>query len=246
MKRVYIYPMILLIFVSLACSVGGLLPGGDEVVRPTATPTNTPVPDKPSEASLYDDFSTTQAGWSDMQVITTQAKMGNLHSTASVVDGKLIFDLQDNETYLYKFYTNPAGDDVAVEASVQSFGQLTNGIALVCRATNEFDKWYEFRISSTNSYNIFRYDASLREQEKNPYVELKKGGLGIDQFRPTKENIIRGVCQGSTLSLYINDKEVATATAGDSTGGELVGVGAISHDILPVNIKFDYFSYGQP
>lgn len=247
MKRVYLYPMFLLVFVSLACSVGGLLPGGNnEVVRPTDAPTSTPVPDKSSEASLYDDFSTTQEGWSDQQVITTQAKMGNLHSSASVVDGKLVFDLEDNETYMYKFYTHPAGEDVAVEVSVQSFEQITNGIALVCRATNEYDKWYEFRVSSTNNYAIYSYDASRRDEEKNPYVELKKGGLRIDQFRPTKENVIRGVCQGSTLTLYINDNEIASATAGDSTGGELVGLGAISYDILPVTVKFDYFSYGTP
>ncbi|MEA4910455.1 MAG: hypothetical protein GYA17_21580 [Chloroflexi bacterium] len=248
MKRALIYPLLVFALVSAACGLGDVTNnlGDNSVVRPTDLPTNTPPPENARQDSYYDDFSVSSADWSDPVTVTTQAQPGRSHTTVSVLDGKLVFDLQDAETYTYDFYANPSADDVAVEAMFQSYGQIYNGIALVCRAKNDYTSWYEFRVSSTSQYAIYRYDASLREDEKNPYIQLKAGGLNIDVMRPTKENTIRGVCQGSSLTLYVNDTEIATATDGQITEGGLVGVGVMSQSETPVNVRFDYFSYGEP
>ena len=244
MRRSLLYHILLLLLASLACSVGGI--GKEAVITPTALPTSTPVPNEPLEKSVYDDFSALNDYWSDLFVVTTQAKPGMMKSTAKVVDGKLVFEFQDLETYLYKFITNRAPEDVVIETNAQAFGQAQNGIAVVCRANNEHTAWYEFRVNSLNQYFIYRYDAAQRDAGKNPYILLKNGGLTIDVFGPSKPNTLRVTCKGAELTLEVNGKQIATASDGTLSGKGQTGVGAMSSTLLPVSIKFDYFSYGQP
>lgn len=250
MKRKILIPVMILVLTTMACSLSGVTQsvseiGKQELVTPTSAPTNTPIPEKAVEKSFYDDFSSSQEGWSDLVVVTTQAIPGQMQSNAKMIDGKMVFGFSEKETYLYKFYENPAPDDVVIEVKEQATGHTENGIALVCRAKNDHSAWYEFRVSSLNQYAIYRYDQSQRESGGNPYIQLKKGGLQIDQFGPTKENIIRVTCKGSTLSLTINDKEITSIEDGELSGG-LAGVGAMSGTLLPVGVRFDHFSYGQP
>ena len=76
-----------------------------------------------------------------------------------------------------------------------------NGIALICRANPEQTAWYEFRVSSTAQYAIYRYDAALRDDYKNPYIELTKGVS--DAISPTRDNIMRAMCKGTALVLEV-------------------------------------------
>lgn len=247
MKRSILLPILVLVLASMACSTSGVSEiGKQELVTPTAAPTNTPIPENTTEKSYYDDFSSSNPGWSDMEVVTTQAMPGQMKSAVKQADGLMVFDFRDTETYAYKFYKNPAEADVAIEAKAQAGGQLQNGIALVCRAKNDYSAWYEARVSSLSQYALYRFDRKLRDDGKNPYIQLHNGNLRIDVFGPTKENVLRFTCQGGTLKLEINNQVVATVDDGNLSEGGLVGVGAMSGTILPVNIRFDYFSYGQP
>jgi len=245
MKKVkLLVPVLVLLFATLACSFGGV--GKEEIVLPTATPTNTPVPEAGIEKSFYDDFGTTQDAWGDMKVVTTQAKPGQMKTNVKYEDGKMIFEFRDLETYAYKFNKNRSQSDVALEAQILPTGHTSNGMALVCRANSDLTSWYEARLSSTSQYWLFRYDAKLREQGQNPYVTIKQGSMPINVFYPAKPNVVRFTCQGNNLKLESNGQEVISTSDGTLTKPGLTGIGAMSHEILPVAIQFDYFSYGQP
>jgi len=246
MKLKIFIPVIVLAIILQACSSGAVSAGKQELVTPTSAPTGTPVPENPTEKAYYDDFSGSDPGWSELLTVTTQAQPGQMKSSARVVDGLLTFDFQEKETYLYKFFANPSGADVVIESKVQGAGQLENGMALVCRAKNDQTAWYEARISGLNQYDIYRFDAAQRDAEKNPYIKLQHGALRGDIFKPTKQNVIRFTCQGSDLMLEVNDQTITTVQDGTLSEGGLAGVGAMSGTILPLSVRFDYFSYGQP
>jgi hypothetical protein len=237
-------PVLVLGLVTLACSVGGV--GKEQLVVPTAIPTPTSAPDAGIEKSYYDDFSSAQDVWSDMKVVTTQAKPGQMKSATRYEDGKMVFEFRDLEIYAYKFNNNRSTSDVVIEAQIVPTGHNSNGVALICRANSDLTAWYEARLSSTSQYWLYRYDASLKDQDQNPYVLIKQGTMPINVFHPAKPNVVRFTCEGSNLKLESNEQEVVATTDGMLTDAGLPGVGAMSHEILPVAIQFDYFSYGQP
>jgi hypothetical protein len=247
MMRKILIPVLILLMVTLACSVGGIKnPLKETLITPTAEPTNTPVPEEQTQSSIYDDFTEADPAWSDLYVVTTQAQPGSMLSKVSTSAGKMVFDIQDTETYVYKFYENPSKPDVVVEAMVQGVGQQMNGMALVCRAKNDYSAWYEFRVNGLSQYFLYRFDVGQRDSGKNPYILLQQGGLRKDYFAPVQDNVIRATCQGSDLTLEVNGHAITTVTDGILTDAGLVGVGAMSSTLLPVSVRFDYLSYGQP
>lgn len=46
----------------------------------------------------------------------------------------MVFNLRDNETYIYKFVKGSNTEDAVIEAKWKSNGQSMNGVALICRA----------------------------------------------------------------------------------------------------------------
>lgn len=244
MKRYLLLTGLLVLLFTAACGAAGEI-GKQELVVPTAAPTATAVAEAETEKSLYDDFSQTVEGWEDVHVVTSQA-VGKPKSGASLKEGMLVFDFQEMETYLYKFYGKASTADVVIEAKVQGTGKLQNGMALVCRASEDKSAWYEARVTSVGKYGIYRFDQSAKDAGKNPYALIKEGGLPVDVFGPTKENVVRFTCQGDQLKLEANGNELATAQDANLSEGGLPGVGAMSSNELPVSIRFDYFSYGQP
>ncbi len=244
MNRKLLIAILAVLALSSACNLNN--PFKSELVTPTVAPTQTPVPEEKSVKSLYDDFLTTDEGWSDAFAVTTTALPGAMLSSIKTQSGELSFDLQDKETYLYTFYKNPSTADVVIEAKMRGAGNQENAMALVCRAKNDQSAWYEFRVDSQNVYYIYRYDESLKEAGDNPYIQLERGGLRKDIYSPSEYNTIKATCKGNQLSLEVNGNSVTTVTDGTLTDAGLVGMGAMSFNILPSTIKVDYFSYGQP
>ncbi len=244
MKRFLLLTGLTVLLLASACGAASEI-GKQELVVPTSAPTATAVPEAETEKSLYDDFSQTVDGWEDVHVVTSQA-VGKPKSAASLKEGMLVFDFQDMETFLYKFFGKASTADVVIEVKAQGTGKLQNGIALVCRAKEDKTAWYEARVSSVSKYGIYRFDQSLRDAGKNPYALIKEGGLPVDVFGPTKENVVRFTCQGDQLKLEVNGNELTTVQDANLSEGGLPGVGAMSSNELPVSVRFDYFSYGQP
>jgi hypothetical protein len=96
---------------------------------------------------------------------------------SSVQDGILVFNLRDNETYIYKFVKGSNTDDSVIEAKWKSNGQSMNGVALICRAAEDNSSWYEFRISSQGEWHALAIGLEYLDDDpyKNTYVSIKKG-----------------------------------------------------------------------
>jgi len=246
MKQKILLPLVILMVILASCAPGDINPLKEELVTPTALPTNTPVPEENFESSLYDDFSTVNPSWLDTQTVTTSAVSGSMISVAEIKNGNMVFNIQETETYLYKFFKNPARKDVVIETMVQGNGTPANGMALVCRAKNDYSAWYEFRVSDDSRYYVYRYDQALKADDKNPYIELASGKLAKDIFTPFEANTLKVTCQDNTLSLVINDNPVVNVEDGTLPEAGLVGAGGMSYSLVPVIVNFDYLSYGQP
>jgi len=253
MKRAFLFPLIVLVLVSLACSVGGRkATETPEAAAPESTQegakeaqvevTSTPQPAK----SFEDTFDEMKDAWSDSLLVTTQGAGGKTESAVKLLDGKMVFQFTDKETYLYKFVKQPMGADVVIESSYQAFSQIYNGIAFVCRAKSDYSAWYEFRLSSVAKFAIYRFDQALKDEYKNPYIELASGSADATKLYPTKPNVVKATCKGSTLSLEVNGNSLTSVQDDALQEDGLVGLGAMSQNNLPMSIRFDYIKVSSP
>ncbi len=246
MKQSKLLPLVMLALILAGCSLGDSNLLKEDLVTPTAIPTGTPVTEEDPERSLYDDFSVADPAWLDTYILTSSKNPGSMLSEVTLKGGNLVFDIQESETYLYKFYKHPARADVVIQAQVQGNGAQVNGMALICRAANDFSAWYEFRLSDEGFYYLYRFDQELKAGGENPYIELGKGKFEKEVFTPFEANTIKFTCQGNTLSVAVNDQPVISLEDSTLTEAGMVGIGGMSHGMLPVIVNFDYLSYGQP
>ena len=254
MKRFYVVPVLVLAIVLSACgqgAAGGGSANAPATVAPTyKEPTVTVVPtDKPRAAvkEFKDEFDLINTDWSAPVTVTTQALPQQVYSKVTLDGSQMIFNLADKETFMYRFYKNPTPQNVIHETSFVAGGNIQNGIALICRAKTDYSSFYEFRVTSNSLYAITHYDKSLKDdQDKNPYDELKSGGIPLGKIHPNKANVMRAICDGTTLTLEINGFKLASYQDSSLPDAGLAGVGAMSHDVVPVNIRFDYLSFKAP
>jgi hypothetical protein len=251
MKTKILSLFLLFAIVSMACGVSSLpfVSTATPVVFATAAPaTATPPAETPTPTAIpayMENFNVMSTDWTDPMTLTTQALNGKMYSRVLWDSGQLVFDLQDHETYIYTFYKPPTVADVVLETKVLGAGYIYNGMALICRAAADFSSWYEFRISGTNEFIIMRYDKALKDKEyKNPYVLIKKGGSNAIQA--VRDNIMKVTCQGTTLKLEVNGIEIANVQDNVLKDGGQVGVAAMSGELTPVKVSFDYLSIARP
>lgn len=248
-KRLMI-PLIVLLLASMACSTRlPFMPAPTAEVfatLPPMTPTSPPATVTPTaEPALMEEFNLITSDWSEAHIITTQAIKGRIYSKLEWKDGTLKFNLQDKETYMYSFFQKPTTPNVVMETNVIPTGNVYYGIALVCRAKPDLSEWYEFRVNGTLEYSVYYFNRARRDvDEKNPYIELDHGIT--DATRPLKKNFIRATCNGPNLILEINEVEVSNINDVTLTEGGLVGLGAMSSEILPAVLNFEYLLVRRP
>ncbi len=270
MKRFTWIPLILAAFVLMACSLTSALGGnanppqedaqgapsqlGADVLsnQPNdASPETTTSDAAPAEAaadsSFHDDFNETAADWGDTLTVTTQAIGGKSGSTVTTDAGKLTFQFQAKETYAYKFLQTSFPADVVVETKFLALNHINNGVAIVCRANDDMSEWLEVQLTSRSKYSIFHYDKARKDNEgKNPYVQLATGGVNVQTMYPMKDNVVKVTCSGSKISLEINGAQVTSFDGTPILSGGKVGLGAMSTDVLPIGVQFDYLDVSQP
>ncbi len=228
-KLFWILVVSLVIFSLTACSLGK-----DEAgpLKPEAT--QPAVEGKPKIRSEE---------WSEPRVVT-----GNAHRvTLTTEDERMNFQIDDVETYAYRFFEKLEYENVAIEAEVENFGDTTNGIALVCRASTK--GWYEFRISSSGKYDVYRYEQSLKESGKNPYVLIMNGAATALNAGVRKKNKISFICEDNKLKPFINDKEIKSPNKpfeDDTFSSGQAGIGAMSYQATPVKVEFLWVSIKKP
>jgi hypothetical protein len=132
---------------------------------------------------------------------------------------------------------------VQIEASTTNYGNNANGVSLVCHYNGT--NWYEFTVSNAGLYSINAHDPSATALQG--YVQLAGGGSGAIKSGQGAVNVYRAICNGSELTLYINDMAVNTITDTkyNLTDGK-IGLGVSSPQMLPVEVSFESLTVSQP
>jgi len=210
----------------IACSCSTLIPTS---VAPTK-----PAGSSGSASILFqDNFSDTSSGWD-------QYSSAN-GSTDYASGGYRINVTQPN----YSFFANPSQtfqNDVRIEVdATKSGGPDDNAFGVICRY-QDVDNYYYFYISSDGFVGIGANKAGTKS-----IISSSDGKLTTDSSikQGAATNHLRADCVGSTLTLYANGTQVATASDSSFTGGD-VGLIARTFDTGGTDILFSNFFVYKP
>jgi len=154
-------------------------------------------------------------------------------------DGKLKFKLNGYDIYYYVMYDPYTYGDVRLDVEVENQGTNDNAVSLVCRYSEDLG-WYEFNISSGGLWDIYYFDRIIVKG----YTLLSNGGsTNVKMGRDS--NTYTAVCQGETLSLYINGVLTKSIQHKDLDRG-LVGVGINSFGSYPVLMNIPWMEISEP
>ena len=208
--------------------------------EPSKTPTEEPPleTEEPVEepvAYYVEEFEGDLSGWSYF-MMNGLDKPDMLYTE----DGYLVFDLQDENQWVYVLYDEYDYYDVRVDVYAENRGKNTNNVSLICNYSDA-EGWYEFNITNGGEYFILAYSA----QDESYYTLAKGGSTHVVTGR--SENIYTAICTGNQLALYINgflEREYVDNRFNLQEGQ--VGVSVSSFDILPILVKIDYFAISMP
>ncbi len=187
-------------------------------------------------------FDTPSEEWSDPLIVTSQ----NSDAVEMLFDdGLLKFRINGKESYVYSIFDGAEQKNVAIETTMFNNGSQINNASILCRVNKDNSAWYEFHVASEGTYGLLRYDKSLKDAGKIPWVTLVKSGSS-KAISNVKPNVIKAVCDGTKLTLTVNDTLLFEKENGDITEAGQVGLGAIAYDALPVVIGFDDFKISTP
>jgi hypothetical protein len=225
MKKNLFVAFFVLLFASLACNTSSLpILGGK-----TATP---------NKILYQDDFSDTSTGW---------ASITDADGITDYDDGfyRIRVDTIGSDKNGMDMWSHPGQDlegDVRVEVDATKIGGPdSNDIGVLCRYTKKDDafNFYYFLITSDGYVGIAKMKDShskmISGKEMTESSEIKK----------TSTNHIRADCVGKKLTLYVNGKQVATATDDEFTSGD-IGLLAGTFEEPGVDIHFDNFVVSKP
>lgn len=163
---------------------------------------------------------------------------------AYVDNGNMYVGLGVTRTTVYLMYepiSMPRGNaDMLVKAATDNVGNVrNNNISVVCRATDE--GWYEFSISSSGLWWIYKYDAVTGE-----YLSLIQGGVP-NYNKNITDHVIAASCIGDELTFYYDGTALKNGQVNDNTfreGG--FGVSVYADNLPDVEVEFDWFEVEVP
>jgi hypothetical protein len=158
-------------------------------------------------------------------------------------NGSYFFEITRRLVYAYSYYDAFTYNNVRVDARVDSLNVNTNQTRLFCHYSPS-GGWYEFTITNNGLYNI--YFAKPNAGGLISYRPIANGGSNtINVGNAANEYSI--ICQGSNLTLIIND-EVVKETTDDLSilrSGK-VGVAVSSINAVPVVVGVDWVKISEP
>jgi len=153
-------------------------------------------------------------------------------------DDHLLFDLGDEDLYVYYMYTPYEYDDVSIKLNAENRGRNNNNISLICRFNSDEGQWYEFSVESGGVWYLYAVDGK--------YNRIANGGTNaLKQGREVNEYAM--TCDGDEITLFINDEEIRSVT--DNTYGfnsGLVGFNISSLNVLPITVEVNWFEISEP
>ena len=228
MNRKVIFGLAALVLVVMACSLSPV------------TTSKTPTANQPangdvsgSQTLFKDDFSDVGSGWDR----TTNES----YSTDYASGGYRIYVIPDT----YSAFANPYKtfqNDVRVEVdATKTAGPDDNAFGVQCRY-QDVDNYYFFYISSDGYVGI-----GIDKAGEKSIISSSDGNMAGDSNvkQGATTNHIRADCIGSTLTLYVNGSQAATASDSSFTGGD-VGLIARSFATGGTDILFKNFLVNKP
>jgi hypothetical protein len=275
MNKKHIWLLSILLVLTLACSFTGSkkpTPEQAQPILPTAVeqpPTAVPEPTQPppptevssnvevllaeptqeeqvqSDGTYYtEEFDGDTSSWYTWVAAGDPSK-----NFTALKPGAVTFILPSPETYAY--FANEAYEyeNVYVEAEITAKVFGDNGMAVICRASE--DGWYELRVHTTGQYagsfEVYRYDQNLKNERKNPYVNIMNNIPRVNSvsiLNGSKTNVIALLCVGDSITPFINGvpqtlpKEVPITDNVLKSGQ--VGVGGMSFGNGKVELEVEY------
>jgi Domain of Unknown Function (DUF1080) len=153
-------------------------------------------------------------------------------------DDHLLFDLGDEDLYVYYMYTAYEYDDVSIKLNAENRGRNNNNISLVCRFNADQGQWYEFSVESGGVWYLYAVDEKYNRIANGGTNALKQG-KEVNEYAMT--------CEGDEIALFINGEELKRVT--DNTYGfnsGLVGFNISSLNVLPITVAVNSFEISQP
>ena len=261
LKPIFFFTAFLL-SVGLACSA---VTGGDATPTPVPLPTQEPqviptntepapepeptateaqsteAPAPTEEVPVNSEFFTEEFDTEDALANWESFSLGTGEDRNLVIqqeDDHLLFDLGDEDLYVYYMYTAYEYDDVSIKLNAENRGRNNNNISLVCRFNSEAGQWYEFSVESGGVWFLYAVD------EK--YNRIANGGTNaLKQGREVNEYAM--TCEGDQIAIFINGEEIKRVT--DNTYGfnsGLVGFNISSLNVLPITVEVNWFEISQP
>ncbi len=204
----------------------------------TEAPAATEVaPPAPSTSQFYTEEFDTASSTDNWENFT----LGSGKDTNLVIkqeEDHLLFDLGDEDLYVYYMYTPYDYDDVAIKLNAENRGRNNNNVSLVCRMNSDGTQWYEFSVESGGLWYFYAVDGKYNIISNGGTQALKQG-KEVNEYAMT--------CNGDEITLYINDQKVKTIT--DTTYGfnsGLVGFNISSLNVLPITVQVNSFEISQP
>ena len=254
----------LILLVGIACATitgGGDTPPTQQVqpptqppveVLPTATepepeptevaPTEAPATEAPTEAPVTNSEFFTEEFASEAALSNWESfSLGSGSDTNLEIqqeDDHLLFDLGDEDLYVYYMYTANEYEDVTIKLNAENRGRNNNNISLVCRMNSDGSQWYEFSVESGGLWYLYAVDGKYNVIANGGTQALKQG-REINEYGMT--------CQGDEITLTINDQELRSVT--DNTYGfnsGMVGFNISSLNVLPITVAVNWFDISQP
>ncbi len=241
-----------LVMVSLACSVDLYgtptpAPATEAAAQPEQLTATLPPEQSTTAGSqqfFTDEFDVENPAWNYMVINGAEHQIVNgIVGLMSVrtVGGLLIFDLQGKGAWVYATYEPFTYTDVRLDVKVGNRGSNNNNVSLFCRKSDA--GWYEFDIANNGMYEVL-FGKIVGDTVE--YTLIADGG-SVEINSGMAENEYGILCQGNTLTLFINGKEVRSLVDSKYLLPEgKVGISVSSFRDAPVIADFFWAKISQP
>jgi len=184
----------------------------------------------PPDYIFQDDFGDTGSGW----------EVGEYDTGSVGYENDVYFVISTDKEWVMWGVANRSFDNVVIEvdATQVSAGPINdNSYGIVCREQGNSGGYY-LRVSGDGYYSIAKSDG----EDFEPLVEWAESDA-IHQGNAT--NHIRAICDGSTLTLFVNGQRLATAEDSTFTSGD-IALSATTYEDEPSEIHFDNLVVREP
>lgn len=154
-------------------------------------------------------------------------------------DDHLLFDLGDEDLYVYYIYAMYTYDNVSLKLNAENRGRNNNNVSLVCRMNSDGTEWYEFSVESGGVWYLYAV-------ENDKYNILDNGGTNaLKQGREVNEYQLD--CEGDEITMHVNGQKIKTVQDTRYLFDEgFVGFNISSLNVLPITVEVNSFEIAQP